>query len=169
MISRDDQHEDGADEARPTPSGTGTIGRRTFLKQMEVLAGSAMCGALPLLGGCAARARYLTPTVVGDRLAVRVADAVAAGGLLVEDPRSDLPIFLRRTPGGDYTAVSTKCGHRGCQVEPAADRMACPCHGSEYTFEGAILQGPTQRALTRFRVTSDVEHVYIHIGSSMAP
>ncbi|MDF2776422.1 MAG: Rieske (2Fe-2S) iron-sulfur domain protein [Geminicoccaceae bacterium] len=169
MISRDDQHEDGADEARPTPSGTGTIGRRTFLKQMEVLAGSAMCGALPLLGGCAARARYLTPTVVGDRLAVRVADAIAAGGLLVEDPRSDLPIFLRRTPGGDYTAVSTKCGHRGCQVEPAADRMACPCHGSEYTFEGAILQGPTQRALTRFRVTSDVEHVYIHIGSSMAP
>ena len=169
MISRDDQHEDGADEARPTPSGTGTIGRRTFLKQMEVLAGSAMCGALPLLGGCAARARYLTPTVVGDRLAVRVADAIAAGGLLVEDPRSDLPIFLRRTPGGDYTAVSTKCGHRGCQVEPAADRMACPCHGSEYTFEGAILQGPTQRALTRFRVTADVEHVYIHIGASIAP
>jgi cytochrome b6-f complex iron-sulfur subunit len=169
MISRDDHHEDGAGEARPSPPGDAAIGRRTFLKQMEVLAGSAMCGALPLLGGCAARARYLTPTVQGDRLAVRLADAIAASGLLVEDPRSDLPIFLRRTPEGEYTAVSTKCGHRGCQVEPAADRMACPCHGSEYTFEGAILQGPTQRPLTRFRVTSDVEHVYIHIGTSKAP
>ena len=47
--------------------------------------------------------------------------------------------------------------------------MACPCHGSEYTFEGAILQGPTQRPLTRFRVTSDVEQVYIHLGSTEAP
>ena len=145
------------------------MGRRPFLKQWVGRAVRALGGALPLRGAGAARAVYLTPTVVGARLAVRVADAIAAGGLLVEDPRSDLPIFLRRTPGGDYTAVSTKCGHRGCQVEPAADRMACPCHGSEYTFEGAILQGPTQRALTRFRVTADVEHVYIHIGSSMAP
>ena len=167
MTSRDDLHEDPVGAPSPTPGEA--IGRRTFLKQIEVLAGGAMCGALPFLGGCAARAHYLTPPVLGDRLAVPVANAIAAGGLLVEDPRSDLPIFLRRTPEGEYTAVSTKWGHRGCQVEPAADRMACPCHGSEYTYEGAILQGPTKRPLTRFRVTSDAEQVYIHIGSSKAP
>jgi Rieske Fe-S protein len=144
--------------------------RRRFLKQMEVLAGGVMCGALPLLAnGCAARARYLTPTVLGDRLGVPVANADVAGGLLVEDPRSDLPIYLRRTSAGAYTAVSTKCGHRGCEVEPAPDRMACPCHGSEYTFTGAILQGPTERPLTRFRVTSDAEMVYIHLASNEAP
>ena len=146
------------------------IDRRSFLKQMEVLAGGVMCGALPLLAsGCAARARYLTPTMLGDRLGVPVASADASGGVLVEDPRSDLPIYLRRTSPGAYSAVSTKCGHRGCQVEPAADRMACPCHGSEYTFTGGILEGPTQRPLARFRVTADAEMVYIHLASSEAP
>ena len=47
--------------------------------------------------------------------------------------------------------------------------MACPCHGSEYTFTGAILQGPTERPLTRFRVTSDAAMVYIHLASNEAP
>jgi nitrite reductase/ring-hydroxylating ferredoxin subunit len=159
-----------SDVTSAAPSDGG-IDRRRFLKQMEVLAGGVMmCGALPLLAsGCAARARYLTPTIVGDRLGVPVASADVAGGLLVEDPRSDLPIYLRRTSPGAYTAVSTKCGHRGCQVEPAADKMACPCHGSEYTFTGEILQGPTERPLTRFRVTSDAAMVYIHLASYGAP
>jgi cytochrome b6-f complex iron-sulfur subunit len=168
--------EDRSDDSAPANDGQGAavhdvgIDRRRFLKQMEVLAGGVMCGALPLLaGGCAARARYLTPTVLGDRLGVPVASADVAAGLLVEDPRSDLPIYLRRTAPGAYTAVSTKCGHRGCQVEPAADRMACPCHGSEYTFTGDILQGPTERPLTRFRVTADAAMVYIHLASSEAP
>lgn len=150
------------------------IDRRRFLKQVELLAGGVVCGALPLLaGGCAARARYVTPTVLGDRLAVPAAQVAATGGLLVEDPRSELPIYLRRASDGrgsvSYTAVSTRCGHRGCQVEPAADKMVCPCHGSEYTFGGEILQGPTERPLARYRVTADAEAVYIHVATPEAP
>ena len=64
----------------------------------------------------------------------------------------DLPLYLRRTAPGRAVALSTRCGHRGCQVEPEADRLACPCHGSEYTLEGAILKGPTERPLIRFNV-----------------
>ena len=172
MRPADDLANDSASMRDATSPATNDAGidRRRFLKQLEVLAGSVMCGALPLLAnGCAARARYLAPTVLGDRLGVPVASADATGGLLVEDPRSDLPIYLRRTAPGAYTAVSTKCGHRGCQVEPAADRMACPCHGSEYTFTGDILQGPTERPLTRFRVTADAAMVYIHLASNEAP
>ncbi len=137
--------------------------RRRFLHQLELLAGGVVCGGLSaMLGGCAARMRYATPTVVGNRLAVPAADVVPAG-LLVEDPGADLPIYLRRNAVGDYTAVSTRCMHRGCQVEPGAAKLVCPCHGSEYTFAGDVLQGPTERALTRYRVTSDRETVYIHV------
>jgi nitrite reductase/ring-hydroxylating ferredoxin subunit len=153
----------------PRAIGADCIDRRRFLRQVEVLAGGVMCGALPLLaGGCAARARYVTPTVLGDRLAVPAARLGAAGGLLVEDPRSDLPIYLRRTADGAYTAVSTRCGHRGCQVEPGAEKMVCPCHGSEYTFAGEILQGPTERPLARYRVTADADTVYIHVATQEA-
>ncbi len=137
--------------------------RRHFLQQMELLVGGLVCTALPALStGCAARIRYATPTLVGDRLAIRVAE-VASGALLVEDPRADLPIYLRRTSAGEYTAVSTRCMHRGCQVEPVAEKLVCPCHGSEYTFAGDVLQGPTQHPLTRYRVTTDSDTVYIHV------
>jgi len=143
--------------------------RREFLRQVEVLAGGAVCCALPsVLTGCAARMRYLTPTDLGERLGVRLAD-IAANGLLVEDPRADLPIYLRRTTDGAFTAVSTRCMHRGCQVEPAAAKLVCPCHGSEYDFAGAVLQGPTERPLTRYRVTTDAEMVYIHVLPERQP
>jgi cytochrome b6-f complex iron-sulfur subunit len=51
--------------------------------------------------------------------------------------------------------------HRGCTVEPAEDRLVCPCHGSEYTAEGEVLKGPTQRALISYGVESDAEYVYL--------
>lgn len=150
------------------------IARRAFLKQVERIAGGVLCGALPLAAGaCAARAHYVTPLVLGDRLGVPAARLAATGGLLVEDPGSELPIYLRRASddagSATYTAVSTRCGHRGCQVDPAADRMVCPCHGSEYTFAGAILHGPTERPLVRYRVTADAETVYIHLATREVP
>lgn len=144
------------------------IGRREFLRRSEAVAGGLLCGALPLLvTGCgASRARYLTPIQLGDRLVVPRVELERTGALLVEDPGSELPIYLHRAAGGDVIAVSTRCGHRGCQVEPAATSLVCPCHGSEYTFEGAILQGPTERALQRYRVSSDTTNVYIVVSAA---
>lgn len=145
------------------------IGRRGFLKQVEQLSGAvvcgAMCGGLPLLlSGCGgARTRYVTTSRVGDRLAVRREELAVSGGVLIELPGSKLPVYLRSDGATGYLAVSTRCMHRGCQVEPAADRLACPCHGSEYTFEGAVLKGPTERPLRRYQVTSDDTSIYIHL------
>jgi cytochrome b6-f complex iron-sulfur subunit len=167
MRPRDDQPR----PAHPAPTpGTDCIDRRRFLRQVEILAGGVVCGALPLLaGGCAARARYVAPTIRGDRLAVPAARVAKAGGVFVEDPGSDLPIYLRRASDGSYTAVSTRCGHRGCQVEPTAEKFVCPCHGSEYTFAGEILHGPTERPLVRYQVTADADMVYIHTAPQGVP
>lgn len=149
--------------AVPSPLFASCIGRREFLRRTDVVAGALLTGLLPILvSACGAtRARYLTPIQQGDRLVVPRVALERTGAVLVEDPGSELPIYLHRAISGDFIAVSTRCGHRGCQVEPAATSLLCPCHGSEYTFDGAILQGPTERALQRYRVTSDVTSVYI--------
>ncbi len=155
---------DTADAPAPRPADTAScIGRREFLRRGEIVAGALLTGVVPsLLTACGgARARYLTPMQQGDRLVVARAELERTGALLVEDPASELPIYLHPTRSGEFIAVSTRCGHRGCQVEPAATTLLCPCHGSEYTFDGAILQGPTERPLQRYRVTSDETSVYI--------
>jgi glycine/D-amino acid oxidase-like deaminating enzyme/nitrite reductase/ring-hydroxylating ferredoxin subunit len=49
-----------------------------------------------------------------------------------------------RDPGGRLHAVSGRCTHLGCLVAwNAAERSwDCPCHGSRYTYDGQVIQGP---------------------------
>lgn len=136
-----------------TSPSSDAIDRRRFLQRIDVLTGAVACVMLPLVASaCAARTRYITPRLTSRGLEVPIAD-IPASGLLVEDGRSDLPIYLRRTTADAYTAVSTRCTHRGCQVDPTPDKLVCPCHGSEYTFGGAVLQGPAQQPLMQFTVS----------------
>ena len=56
-----------------------------------------------------------------------------------------------RDDDGRLVAVSTRCTHLGCQVNwNAAERSwDCPCHGSRFAPDGAVLQGPAVHRLER--------------------
>ncbi len=49
-------------------------------------------------------------------------------------------------------AVSAICTHLGCTILRTMDGFECPCHGSCYTDEGAVLSGPAPRSLSWFKV-----------------
>lgn len=145
------------------------MNRRQFLQQMERISGGVLCSAFVLgAGGCGAArgASYLRPTVQGDRAIVPRSSVNEKSGVLVELPDEELPVYLRSLGGDRYSAVSTRCTHRGCEVEPASDRLACPCHGSEFSFTGEVLQGPAELPLPAYRVTTDPSSVYIHLEPS---
>jgi cytochrome b6-f complex iron-sulfur subunit len=132
------------------------IDRRDFLRRLERTALGACAlgarGALPLLGAGCASIQYVQGDLRDGAIHLPLSRLDASGTALVEWPGEDLPLFVRRTAAGDAVALSTRCQHRGCQVEPEADRLVCPCHGSEYALDGAVLRGPTQRPLARFAV-----------------
>ncbi len=48
-----------------------------------------------------------------------------------------------------FAIFSPICPHLGCAVKWVADtsRFVCPCHGSEYSLQGAHLAGPAPRGL----------------------
>jgi glycine/D-amino acid oxidase-like deaminating enzyme/nitrite reductase/ring-hydroxylating ferredoxin subunit len=54
-----------------------------------------------------------------------------------------------RHEDGRLVAVSTRCTHLGCQVNwnPAERSWDCPCHGSRFTPDGDVLQGPAVHRL----------------------
>ncbi len=54
-----------------------------------------------------------------------------------------------RDDSGALQAVSAICAHRGCTVgfNDAERTWDCPCHGSRYAVDGAVLNGPTVRPL----------------------
>jgi Rieske Fe-S protein len=49
-------------------------------------------------------------------------------------------------------AVSAICTHLGCTILRTMDGFECPCHGSCYTDEGAVISGPAPRALSFYKV-----------------
>lgn len=52
--------------------------------------------------------------------------------------------------GNTFRAVSAICPHLGCTVNvvPGKDPFLCPCHGSHFDKDGAVVSGPSPRGLT---------------------
>jgi cytochrome b6-f complex iron-sulfur subunit len=78
------------------------------------------------------------------------------------------PVYVRRLPSGELVAVLASCTHQGCQPEPVGDRLACPCHGSEFAFDGTVLEGPAERPLTRYPVSIEGDDIVVRLDGGAA-
>ena len=133
------------------------MNRRKFLEA------GAMAGCAGLsLTGCIGF-HYVNSSLTGNRLMIRKSDFGSGRFALVDAPGLALPLYVYRLEGGGFSAVSTRCMHRGCQVEPAAEHLVCPCHGSEYGNTGEVLKGPTQRPLRQLPVVVEDERILIEL------
>ena len=59
------------------------------------------------------------------------------------------PIAVFRDESGQVYASSAVCVHMGCIVHWNAEEKTfdCPCHGSRYTFDGKVVNGPANKGL----------------------
>jgi Rieske Fe-S protein len=66
--------------------------------------------------------------------------------------QTSLGMFLIARTGQDsFTALSAICTHQQCTVSGFSNsRFVCPCHGSQYSTSGAVVQGPATRSLTSY-------------------
>ena len=60
-------------------------------------------------------------------------------------------LAVYRDPQGSLHAVSSVCTHMGCLVKfnHVEKTWDCPCHGSRFGVDGAVLDGPATRALAK--------------------
>lgn len=58
-----------------------------------------------------------------------------------------------RDQDGKLFVVDTTCTHMGCEVEWNSGELSwdCPCHGSRFTYEGEVLNGPAEKPLERIQ------------------
>jgi cytochrome b6-f complex iron-sulfur subunit len=131
------------------------MNRREFAGALAGCAGISLSGCIGF--------HYVNTTVSGNRVAIRKDDLGSRPFALVDAPGLVLPLYLYRLEDGTFSAVSTRCMHRGCQVEPAADHLVCPCHGSEYSNTGEVLKGPTQRPLRKLAVVVEADRIVIEL------
>lgn len=103
--------------------------------------------AKPVLSQTATVARHF----VGDRVRrteVASVDDLGPGEAAVLRVNGERCAVYRDLQGTPH-AVSATCTHLGCIVhfDDAEEAWACPCHGSRFDVDGAVLHGPAQRPL----------------------
>lgn len=83
--------------------------------------------------------------------------ATVGGAALVQS--SSASVLVSRQSQDTFAAVTAICTHEQCTVTGFQNsRYVCPCHGSQYTTTGAVVQGPATRSLQTFgtRFTNNV-------------
>lgn len=124
------------------------VNRRQFTKFLTLTSFAMLAGNLWIL----ARSWFhRAPSY--PRRAVAAMDELPVGGVkMFAYPTAQDPCILVRTRSGAYVAYSQKCTHLSCAVYYAKEpnRLECPCHQGFFSIaDGAVLQGPPQRALPR--------------------
>ena len=51
-----------------------------------------------------------------------------------------------------YRALSLVCPHLGCILTSENEGYACPCHGSRFTLDGSLLNGPADQPMRELRM-----------------
>ena len=136
-----------------------TSSRRTFLTASLGALSVAGLGAMlyPLI-------RYLAPSrSVGTKQTVTLK--------LSEIPESGAKFFelngsagvLIKLKGGGLAAFSAVCTHLGCiiQWQKEQNQFLCPCHGGQFSTEGAVVGGPPPKPLAKLPFVVNGETVTI--------
>jgi len=87
------------------------------------------------------------------------------GGSIRLEVGGDQPVIVSRLNDVFY-AVGSRCTHNGCTVntyDAAADRIFCPCHGSQYLIDGTVRQGPALLPLDRLEASFNGTEVKVRV------
>jgi Rieske Fe-S protein len=146
---------------------SGKISRRNFIKTsaLGVVAGGTMLSSMSLDAFAGRTAKKGLARKSGDDLVVKLSDnaplSKVGGNVKVNDE-----IMLIRKSETEFKAVKTICTHKGCDVELEGNKFVCPCHGSEYTIDGKVTEGPAKADLKTFETIFDSEKGTITIQMS---
>jgi Rieske Fe-S protein len=75
--------------------------------------------------------------------------AMVGGAALVRTSARDL--LVARTTQDAFVALTATCTHEACTITGfQSSNYVCPCHGSRFDTNGAVVNGPATRALQTF-------------------
>ena len=122
-----------------------------------------------VVSGCAgAKASTVTPTDgVASLPMADFPELSQSGGqavISVAGVKGMVVVFQR--PDGSYGAVSQKCTHAGCKVayEGGEDQLQCRCHGSAFSPDGAVVNGPAKEPLKTYPVQVEGDTLMVSTG-----
>ena len=73
--------------------------------------------------------------------------------ILLQNESLAYPIVVFRFNNENYSAVNLKCTHQGAELQVFGDKLVCPAHGSEFSNQGKVENGPAIANLRAFPIS----------------
>ena len=129
----------------PEPAGPDRIRRSMF---------AVGCAGLfaATVGFLAATLRFLVPNVLYEpsrRFDIGVPSEYPPDSVTFLPDRR---LYVFNEADGFY-AISSVCTHLGCNVKHGGPGFECPCHGSRFDPNGAVVHGPAPKPLAWFALS----------------
>lgn len=134
-----------------------TLSRKDFIMKCGQGCAGLLAGGL-LISSC--KTAQVPFEFKDSRLVVKRADMNGKSNAVFRSDKLPAPVYLSEKEG-KYDAVLMLCTHKDCELNTYGKILHCPCHGSEFNEKGDVLQGPAEKPLVKFIVTTDNENIYI--------
>ncbi|MGB0437445.1 MAG: ubiquinol-cytochrome c reductase iron-sulfur subunit [Mycobacterium sp.] len=119
------------------------VPRKTVIAGAGVGVAAVALSACSSGGGSGSGEGSAAPEVLTTTADVPVGSGVIVGDVVVTQPEE-----------GDFKGFSAVCTHTGCLINEVADgTINCPCHGSKFSLDGEVLNGPATRPLNAEAIT----------------
>lgn len=73
--------------------------------------------------------------------------------LVAQNSELSYPVYVYRIDENNYSALLMRCTHQGTELQAFGDRLQCPAHGSIFSNNGTVNNGPATNNLRTFRVS----------------
>lgn len=84
--------------------------------------------------------------------------------VLVKADESEFPICIYKAEKDRFVASLLRCTHQSCELNVGGGIYSCPCHGSEFSMTGKLLEGPAETDLKTFKIDTDNDTIYITLS-----
>ncbi len=133
------------------------MNRRDYLQKF-VLGGTVLFLAPSVLQSCSKDDEPQPETGPGPKPGEKITiDLSLPANAALNNPGGSkvFQTILVANTGNGFIALSSVCTHEGCTVEynGTANKLQCPCHGSEFNTTGIVLLGPATASLQTYNIT----------------
>ncbi|HLF65350.1 MAG TPA: Rieske 2Fe-2S domain-containing protein [Saprospiraceae bacterium] len=144
--------------------------RKEFIKT-TCMACVSVTALATILQSCAHANYFAQASIANNRIIIRKTEFVKIGKektvqrkyVLVKTDKFNYPICVYKLGQEEYSALLLRCTHKGCELNPNARFLSCPCHGSEFTNTGEVQNPPAEIKLKTFKTRTDDENIYVQL------
>ena len=126
------------------------MNRRDFTKKTLLTGCSILTGSFSITS-CKSTKNILGTIQSTNSILVYLDQIADHNKVIIKNPDREAPILLYKR-NDNWEATLMECTHIQCELSLKKDLLICPCHGSTFTMEGNVLNGPAKINLSRLHI-----------------